>query len=111
MVKELGSPKSHNQLLMLPVEVSVKFADSSVALDVNPATGGSSCTVMVLVFVAVIPVESFTVRVTEYVPALPYEIVGVCAVLEGVEAPLPNLQLQLLMSAVEGMTVGWKVTN
>jgi hypothetical protein len=69
LVKELGSPKFHDQLLMLPVEVSVKFADSLLALAVNPATGGDvttgASTVMVLVFVAVIPVESITVRVTE----------------------------------------------
>ena len=111
MVEELGSPKFHDQLLMLPVEVSVKFADRFVASEVNPATGGGASTVIVLVFVAVFPVESFTVSVTEYVPALAYEIVGVCAVLEGIEAPLPKSQLQLLMAAVEGVTIGWKVTN
>lgn len=106
MVEELGSPKSHDQLLILPVEVSVKFADKPVVLEVNPATGGRANTLIVLVFVAVFPVGSFTVSVTEYVPVLPYEIVGVCAVLEGIEAPLPKLQLQLLMVAVEGVTVG-----
>ena len=106
MVEELGSPKFHDQLLMLPVEVSVKFADSPMALEVNPVTGGGASTVIVLVFMAVFPVVSFTVRVTEYVPALPYEIVGVFAVPEGTEAPLPKLQLQLLMVAVEGVKVG-----
>ena len=117
LVEELSSPKFHDQLLILPVEVSVKFANSAVALAVNPATGGGTATgggastVIVFVFVAVFPVESVTARVTEYVPALPYEIVGIFAVLEGIEAPLPKLQLQLLMVAVEGVRVGWKVTN
>jgi hypothetical protein len=69
------SPKFHDLLVILPVDVSVKLTDTGtmpeVTLEAKFATGGDAVTVIKLAEVLVaLPLAPLAVKLTEYVPGV-----------------------------------------